>query len=38
MSNKLGVALTKTLCPVCTKEMDGDILLNIRLTESDAKK
>lgn len=38
MSNKLGVALTKTLCPVCTKEMDGDILLNTRLTEGEAKK
>ena len=38
MSNKLGVAPTKTLCPVCTKEMDGDILLNTRLTEGEAKK
>ena len=38
MSNKLGVALTKTLCPICTEEMDGDILLNTRLTEGEAKK
>ena len=38
MSNKLGVALTKILCPVCTKKMDGDILLNTRLTEGAAKK
>jgi hypothetical protein len=38
MSNKLGVALTKTLCPICTEEMDGDILINTRLTEGAAKK
>lgn len=38
MSNKLGVALTKTLCPICTIEMDGDILLNTKLTENEAKK
>lgn len=38
MKNKLGVALTKELCPVCTKEMEGPILINKKLTESAAKK
>ncbi len=36
---KLGVALTKTLCSICAiTEMDGDIVLNTVLTESNAKK
>lgn len=38
MSKKLGVALVKELCPVCTKETDASILLNKRLTEGEAKK
>ena len=37
-NKKLGVALTKELCPVCTAEMDGGIILNKVLTESNAKK
>lgn len=36
--SKLSKNLTRELCPVCTKEMDGDILLNTRLTEGEAKK
>jgi len=36
--NKIGVALTKELCPVCTKEMDGAILINKKLTEKEAEK
>ena len=35
---KLGVALTKELCVVCNKELDGDIILNRVLTKSMAKK
>jgi len=36
--NTVGVALTKELCPVCTAEMDGAIMMNTRLTENNAKK
>jgi hypothetical protein len=36
--NKLTVALIKELCPVCTKEVDGTIVMNKILTESEAKK
>jgi len=36
MSDTLGVALTKELCPVCLKEQDGAILLNQILTKSKA--
>lgn len=35
---KFAAALTKELCPICTKEMDGGIVVNTRLTTSDAKK
>ncbi|TXG80324.1 MAG: hypothetical protein E6R13_08330 [Spirochaetes bacterium] len=35
---KLGVALAKELCPVCTKQMDGPILMNTRLTPGEADK
>lgn len=35
---KLGVALVKELCPACTKEMDGPIVLNKRLNKTAAKK
>ena len=38
MSNNLEVSLVKELCPVCCKEMDGPIVLNSILTESEAKK
>lgn len=38
MSKKLGVALVKELCPVCTKETDASILINTKLTEGMAKK
>lgn len=34
---KLGVALTKELCPICTKEVDGAIVMNTRLTPGAAK-
>jgi len=34
----LGVALTKVLCPICAKQIDGDIIMNTLLTESMAKK
>lgn len=36
MSKKLGVALVKELCPVCTEESEGSILINTRLTEKAA--
>ena len=35
---KLGVALTKELCPVCTKEYDGSILMNSILDKREADK
>ena len=35
---KIGVALTKELCPICAKEIEGPIIMNTRLTESDAEK
>lgn len=34
----LGVALTKELCPVCCKEIDGPLLINKRLTKKPSKK
>ena len=36
--NNLEVALTKTLCPVCLKEQDGDLILNSKLTEKAANE
>ena len=36
--NKVGVALTKELCPICTKELSGDIVMNTKLTEHNAKE
>jgi hypothetical protein len=36
--SKLGVALTKLACVVCNKKLDGDILMNTRLTKSMAEK
>lgn len=41
MSNnesKLGVALTKELCPICCKEMDGPIIMNKRLSKPQKEK
>lgn len=38
MSNKLGVALVKELCVICTKEVDGSTIINSKLTEGGAKK
>ena len=41
MSNnelKLGVALTKELCPICCKEMNGPIIMNKRLTKPQKQK
>ena len=35
---QLGVALTKELCPICTKELSGDIIMNTRLTKHNAKE
>jgi hypothetical protein len=35
---KLGVALAKELCPICTKEIEGPILMNTQLTPGEAKK
>lgn len=34
----LGVALTKEICPVCAKTEDGPIIMNKRLSKSEAKK
>lgn len=36
--NKLGVALVKRICPICTKEVDAEIVMNTILTPSEAKK
>lgn len=36
--NKLGIALTKKLCPVCLKKMDGEIIMNTKLTKGNADK
>jgi type II secretory ATPase GspE/PulE/Tfp pilus assembly ATPase PilB-like protein len=38
MKNKLGVALVKELCPICTKEVESSIVMNTKLTEANAKK
>lgn len=35
---KLGVALTKELCPICCKEMDGPIIMNKRLSKPQKEK
>lgn len=36
MGNKIGVALTKEVCPVCCKEQDGAIVMNTVLNERNA--
>lgn len=33
----LGVALVKEICPACTKEMDGPIILNTKLDKDEAE-
>ena len=38
MSNKIGVALTKEVCPICLKEQSGEIIINSRLTEYNAQQ
>lgn len=38
MEKKVGVALVHELCPVCTKEMDGSVFINQKLSEKEAKK
>lgn len=38
MNDKLGTALAKEACPVCGKAEYGPILINKRLTESEAKR
>lgn len=38
MSNNLEVALAKEVCFICMKEVDGPILMNSVLTESNANK
>ena len=35
---ELGVALTKELCPICCKEMDGPIVMNKRLSKFQREK
>jgi hypothetical protein len=37
-NNNLEVALTKELCPVCLKEMDGPLVMNQILTEKKAQE
>lgn len=34
-NDTIGVALTKEICPICGKEVDGPILINSRLTPLD---
>ena len=36
--NVVGIALIRELCPVCTKENDGSILINQKLTEKAAQE
>ena len=36
--NIVGIALTKELCMICTKEMEGGIVMNTRLTPTNAKR
>ena len=36
--SKLGVALTNLVCPICGKVCDNQIILNTKLTFSEAKK
>ena len=36
--SKLGVALTNLVCPICGKVCDNQIIMNTRLTYSEAKK
>ena len=36
--DNISVALAKELCFLCTKEVDGPLLLNKRLTVADAEK
>ena len=36
--NILGVALVKEVCPICTRQMDGPIIMNTRLSEKNAKE
>lgn len=38
MKNNLGVALTKTQCPICLKTFDDSIVINTRFTEGESKK
>lgn len=35
-NDTLGVALVKELCPICRKEVEGPIVMNTRLTKSQA--
>lgn len=37
-NSNLEVALVKECCPACTKEMDGSLVMNTRLTPGEAKK
>lgn len=36
--NSFETALLKEICPVCTKEIDGPIVMNTRLTAKDAEE
>jgi hypothetical protein len=38
MTKKVGVALVHELCPVCTKEMEGSIFINKKLTQKSAEE
>jgi hypothetical protein len=38
MEKKEGIAITHELCPVCTKEMEGSLFINKKLTEKSAEE
>lgn len=38
MSEKLGVALTRIICPICGKDVENPLILNTKLIEEEASK
>ena len=38
MTKNVGVAVVHELCPICTKEMDGSVFINKKLTEKSAEE
>ena len=38
MTKKVGAAIVHELCPICTKEMEGSVFINKKLTEKSAEE